>query len=136
MNLAPGWESAQRHIAQARVLRVAEGRLLRLLQLVGPLPLKDISQRLGLEQSTVNRQVNSAIRAELITRERAMHERADRLHSTLKGRDLLARDTELHQQVYGTALQSIPAESREEFLAHLTQFVETLDTVAQQMKTK
>ncbi|MBM7516131.1 MarR family winged helix-turn-helix transcriptional regulator [Nocardioides nitrophenolicus] len=56
-----GWE-------QRTPLGVAEMRLLWLLRSAEEWTLRDITAHLGLEQSTVNRQVNAAVSAGLVTK--------------------------------------------------------------------
>lgn len=63
-------ETVRRTLEQRTDLGVSEMRLLWVLQQSAEWSLRDISEHLGLEQSTVNRQVNAAVAAGLVTKQR------------------------------------------------------------------
>jgi len=63
-------ETVRRALEQRTDLGVSEMRLLWILQQADEWTLRDISEHLGLEQSTVNRQVNAAVTAGLVTKQR------------------------------------------------------------------
>lgn len=71
MSLLEVFDRHRRSIGHQATLRTADIRLLWLFTDGQPRTLRQITNELGLEQSTINRQVNSAMQASLITRNRA-----------------------------------------------------------------
>lgn len=71
MSLLEIFDRHRRSIGHQATLRTADIRLLWLFTDGQPRTLRQITNELGLEQSTINRQVNAAMNASLITRSRA-----------------------------------------------------------------
>lgn len=68
MALLASFDAQRRLLGQHATLKTADIRLLWLFNDGKPRTLKEMSAELGLEQSTVNRQVNAAINDSLLTR--------------------------------------------------------------------
>lgn len=79
-------EAFRRHRRLGDGLGAADMRLLWLLVESGPQTLSEVTAALGLERSTVNRQVNSAVDAGLLGKERVPGSSAYRVHLTAQGR--------------------------------------------------
>lgn len=124
------WDAARRRVDAEQQLKVAEGRLLWLLQDRRPRTLREIAEALHLEQSTVNRQVNAALAAGLLTRSRSGDGSAYRVAASRAGREKFHADVERHTALQATALAGIPAEERDAFLRHLATYVEALNVAA------
>ncbi|MFC6153054.1 MarR family transcriptional regulator [Nocardioides yefusunii] len=119
-----------RHVAEAASrLNIADVRLLWLLCSEGARTMKEISDALGLEQSTVNRQVNAALKHGFVERvepdaDAAAAGRARLIRATEEGEQVFARDLEAGMDVFGVALDAIPADERERFMTHYAAFAE------------
>lgn len=79
-------EAIRRHRRQGG-LGAADMRLLWLLMEAGPQTLSEITGALSLERSTVNRQVNAAVDAGLLGKERVAGSSAYRIFLTANGRE-------------------------------------------------
>ncbi|GGB25505.1 hypothetical protein GCM10011492_14480 [Flexivirga endophytica] len=112
-----------RRVMEAQTsLAAADLRLLWLLSDGRPRTQRDISTELSLEQSTVNRQVNAALRAGHLRRD-AAESGAAVLSATSQGRRRYESDVEALMGLMGTALQALGDEA-EQFLVSLATFVE------------
>lgn len=112
-----------RRVVEARTsLTAADLRLLWLLSDGRARTQRDISSELNLEQSTVNRQVNAALRAGLIERRPADSGPAV-LIATAGGTRRYEADVEAMMHLFGSALQALGPD-RERFLVSLATFVE------------
>ena len=117
-------ERAQHAAEAVSELGVADGRLLWLFSDRAPRTLRQVSEELGLEQSTVNRQVNAALAAGLLHRFREEGRSAHLLEATDVGLERFSRDLRRHLGLLEVALAAVPTSAREDFPAVLTTFVE------------
>lgn len=101
-------------------LHAADVRLLWMLTSNGPMTLREISDGLRLEQSTVNRQVNAAIRNGLLHRFDDGRT-AKVVAPTERGQEIFRRDTAVTQKVYRGALAALGDEA-DTFIRLLRQF--------------
>ncbi len=135
----PGWrlaaslarlDRAQRTAEAGSELGVADGRLMWLFSDHVPRTLREVSEALGLEQSTVNRQVNAALGDGLLRRFREEGRSAYLLEATAEGLAAFERDLERHLGVLDHALSALPQDARPDFPALLATFVEAYDAAA------
>ena len=117
-------DRAQRAAEAGATLGVADSRLMWLFSDHEPRTLKQISDDLGLEQSTVNRQVNAALGAGLLRRFREPGRPAQLVEATEDGLDQFAQDLERHLGRLESALDALPHAQRGDFPALLATFVE------------
>lgn len=111
-----------RRVVEARTsLTTADLRLLWLLSDGRARTQREICAELNLEQSTVNRQVNAALRAGHLRRDDAQSGPAV-LSATAQGRRRYEADVEALVGLMGTALGSL--DDPEQFLVSLATFVE------------
>lgn len=115
-------DRATRLLEATSELGTAETRLLWLHAAEGPLTMRDIAERLSLEQSTVNRQVNGAVKAGLLERIRQHGRAAGLVQASDEGLERLARDLDSTFEVVGEALRAVPEPARAAFIEHLTAF--------------
>ncbi|MGO2996009.1 MULTISPECIES: MarR family winged helix-turn-helix transcriptional regulator [Brachybacterium] len=92
---------------QAMALGTADLRILWLFSDNAPRTLKEVAHELGLEQSTVNRQVNGAVAEGLLARDREPGESAYRFSRTDAGRDAFEADVAISLGGYGAALEDL-----------------------------
>ena len=112
-----------RRLAEQRSpLGTADGRLLWLMSDRRPRTLREISSALGLEQSTVNRQVNAAIDAGLLRRFAEAGRPARLIEPTAAGIEAFENATALALGAYDDALATLGDESGA-FLELLERFV-------------
>ncbi len=125
-----------RHVAlTASPLNTADIRLLWLLSSEGPRTMKEISDALGLEQSTVNRQVNAALKHGLVERvDRAgdanSSPRARPVRATREGERVFVRDLNAGMAVFEVALKALPEDEREQFMANSLAFAQAYQVEA------
>ena len=113
-----------RRLAEHRSpLGTADGRLLWLLSTRGPRTLREISDALGLEQSTVNRQVNAAIDAGLLRRFAEAGRPARLIEPTAEGVGAFEDATALALGAYDDALAALGDQEAVVFLDLLEEFV-------------
>jgi len=110
-------------------LGVATQRLMWLFRDGRARTLKEVAEVLGLEQSTVNRQVNAALDAELLRRFREPGQSAHLLEATPEGLEQFERDMRRGLGHLDDALAAVPAQNRTAFLDHLSAFAEAYDDV-------
>jgi DNA-binding MarR family transcriptional regulator len=135
----PGWrlaaalarlDRAQRAVEAGAELGVADGRLLWLFSDRRPRTLRQVSEDLGLEQSTVNRQVNAALSAGLLRRFREPGGTAYLVEATEDGLARFDRNLERHLGLMDTALAALPESRRAAFPGLLATFVEAYGAAA------
>ena len=135
----PGWrlagalarlDKAQRAAESVADLGVADGRLMWLFSDRQPRTLRQVSEELGLEQSTVNRQVNAALAAGLLRRFREPGSTAHLVEATDDGLARFSVDLERHLGLMDAALDALPESRRAAFPALLTTFVEAYGAAA------
>lgn len=117
-------ERGRRAIEGCARLGTADRRLIWLLVESGPCTMREISEKLGLEQSTVNRQVNAALKAGYLRRSEPEGREARTLSPTDKGYDLFTSDMQLLMGVLGEGLAAVPVAEAERFLENLVTFSE------------
>ena len=129
----PGWQlaaalsrldRAQRAAEAGAALGIADSRLMWLFSDHTPRTLKQVSDDLGLEQSTVNRQANAALASGLLRRFREAGRPAQLVEATEQGLATFAEDLDRHLGRLETALSALPERCREDFPALLGAFVE------------
>lgn len=116
-------DGLRRTVQQDARLGSADQRLMWLLSDHHPRTLRDIADALGLEQSTVNRQVNAALREGLVTRHRAPGRPAWQFTVTDEGLDRFRHDLDLGLGAYRAGLDAMPERDRRRFVALLARFV-------------
>lgn len=117
-------ERAQRAAEDVAEIRVADRRLLWLLSDGAPRTMREIADGLGLEQSTVNRQVNAALAHGLLARSEPDEHHARPIVVTDEGQALFARSFDRHMGYVRGALAAVPEHRREAFLADFVAFVD------------
>ena len=114
---------AERRTVEGRAtLGAADMRMLWLLSDGRPRTLREISRTLGLEQSTVNRQVNAALRDGLLDRTRG-DGTAYLVSPTEHGRELFEREVDRVLSYYAEGVAAL-GEHTGEFLRLLERFVD------------
>ncbi len=114
---------ARRTSEQRADLGAADQRLMWLFQDRRPRTLREIAEELGLEQSTVNRQVNAALKEGLLRRFRATGQTARLVAATDQGLARFDADLDLLLGAYSHALAALDEEERRWFLSRLARFV-------------
>ncbi|MFT4214113.1 MAG: MarR family transcriptional regulator [Microbacterium sp.] len=114
-------DSARRVLSQRATLGTADMRLLWLFTDGDAYTLRQIAQRLGLEQSTVNRQVNAAVAAGLLLKTRDGGSYS--FTSSTQGAREFERTLDASLSAYRTALAAL-GDDRERFLSLVASFVE------------
>lgn len=117
-------ERGRRAVEGRARLGTADLRLIWLLVESGPRTMKEMCEDLGLEQSTVNRQVNAALKAGYLERSEPGGRGARTLSPTDEGYDLFAGDMQLVIGVLEDGLSAVP-------VAEATRFVENLLTFSE-----
>ncbi|MBE1876655.1 MarR family winged helix-turn-helix transcriptional regulator [Myceligenerans pegani] len=118
----------RRTLGQRASLGTADMRLLWLLGDGEPRTLRQIAERLGLEQSTANRQVNAALAAGLLTRERDSPATPYRFTATPRGTGEFERNLDATLGTYRRTLDALGPD-REQFLHLLRRFLDACDDV-------
>ncbi|GGA75328.1 hypothetical protein GCM10011490_27610 [Pseudoclavibacter endophyticus] len=113
----------RRTLSQRATLGTADMRLLWLLSDDEPRTLKQIAERLGLEQSTANRQVNAAVTAGLLVRERDHSAAPYRFTATPRGAREFERNLHATLDTYRHALNALGPD-RARFLDLLQKFLD------------
>ncbi|WP_010539819.1 MarR family winged helix-turn-helix transcriptional regulator [Dietzia alimentaria] len=85
--------------------------------------LRDVAGELGLEQSTVNRQVNAAVGAGLLERTRRPGGTAYDINRTADGRRTYDEVSRFSMGVYATALDAMGDDAAEELVVLLQDFL-------------
>ena len=119
---------AQRAAEDVAEIRVADRRLLWLLSDGAPRTMREIADGLGLEQSTVNRQVNAALAHGLLARSEPDEHHARPIVVTDDGQALFARSFDRHMGYVREALAAVPEHRRETFLADFVAFVDAYES--------
>lgn len=127
-------ERARRAAEAASTLGLADQRLLWLFSDGRPRTLREISEELGLEQSTVNRQVNAALAAGRVRRFREPGQSAHLFLATEEALDRFAQDVGVHLAQYEAGLAAVPEPQRADFLANLTAFVAAYEAAGAQAR--
>jgi DNA-binding MarR family transcriptional regulator len=109
------------------VLETSAFRILWVLSETGPRTLRDLTDELQLEQSTVNRQVNAAIKHGLIERYAVEGSSSMLVRPTPEGREAYLHDGLLRAQVLREALDELGEGRPEALVADLRSFNDALD---------
>jgi DNA-binding MarR family transcriptional regulator len=125
-------ERGRRAVEGRARLGTADLRLIWLLVEKGPRTMKEISEELGLEQSTVNRQVNAALKAGYLERLEPAGRGARTLTPTDEGYDLFASDMHLVIAVLDEGLSAVPVAEARRFMENLLTFSEAYGRAAEQ----
>jgi len=139
LRAAPSWDlvvalarldRATRVVEHRATLGTADLRLLWLLANEGACTMKEIAQLLTLEQSTVNRQVNAALRAGLVETVERPGEPARAFAPSEEGMRLFSEDVTRSTGVLEGALTTVPADEVDRFVEHLRAFAEAYRRLA------
>lgn len=122
-------DALRRAVARRSTLNAADMRLLWLLSDGRPRTLREISDELNLEQSTVNRQVNGAARAELV--EIVDGQPARQVVATEEGLAAFGQDVDRILSGYRQALERMGPEHSAELTALLAEFIEVYREIVQ-----
>ncbi len=125
-------ERGRRAVDGRARLGTADLRLIWLLVEEGPRTMKEISHDLGLEQSTVNRQVNAALKAGYLEPVEKVGRGARTLAPTDEGHDLFASDMRLVMAVLEEALAAVPEDEANRFMENLVTFSAAYHRAAEQ----
>lgn len=123
-SLLSSLQRVRRVTEQHASLNAADGRLMWLFSDRQPRTLRQIAESLDLEQSTVNRQVNAALAAGLLSRNRESGRAAWLFEATASGLERFERDLAVHLDLLDQALANLPADDRGRFLELLGAFVD------------
>jgi DNA-binding MarR family transcriptional regulator len=95
----------------------------------GPLPIRELASRLGLDASTVTRSIDGTVRDGLVRRTRDQRGDRRRVFVTLsaRGRGLAQKLLRCADEYSDRILEQIPPERREEVLYALGVLVEAVD---------
>ena len=124
-------ERGHRAVEGRSRLGTADRRLIWLLVEEGPRTMKEISEELGLEQSTVNRQANAALKAGYLERVERAGRGARTLTPTEEGYELFASDMHFVMNVLEEGLSAVPAGEAKRFLENLVTFSEAYTRAAE-----
>lgn len=113
-----------RRAAESARFGHADARLLWMFSDGRPRTLRDIADELGLEQSTVNRQANAALKAGLLIRSREPGQNAWRFIADEAALAEFSRELEAHLALLDRALRTLPTGERERFLEQFGTFAE------------
>lgn len=116
-------------------LGIAELRLLWLLTEGEPKTLREVSEDLHLEQSTVNRQVNAAVQSGLLARSRSSTSSPYVFEPTAHGRATFESETAFALGVYSRVLEDMGDESATRLLELLAQFVDLYGSAVDEIGT-
>jgi DNA-binding MarR family transcriptional regulator len=123
----------RRHTALAGgLLESSAFRILWRLEERGPLTQRELADDLHLEQSTINRQVNSAIRQGFVEREAAPGRGASPIRPTQAGRDAYLHDGRLRADLIARAIEDLGAQRTRDMVASLRAFNDAVDRVDNQ----
>jgi len=109
------------------VLEVSAFRILWLLSDGEPRTLRNLAEELGLEQSTVNRQVHAALDAGWVERYAEPGSPARLLRPTASGRAAYDHDGQLRARLISAALADLGPERGRRFIADLRAFNDAWD---------
>jgi DNA-binding MarR family transcriptional regulator len=109
------------------VLDTSAFRILWRLEEAGPRTLRDLADELQLEQSTVNRQVNGAIRHGLVERFEVEDQVSRLLRPTARGREAYEHDGRLRADVFSEALADLGADRARALVDDLAALNDALD---------
>jgi DNA-binding MarR family transcriptional regulator len=97
----------------------------------GPLTQRELAEDLHLEQSTINRQVNSAIRQGLVEREAATGRGASPVRPTPAGQEAYLHDGRLRADLIARAIEDLGEQRARDMVESLRAFNDAVDRVSQ-----
>ena len=121
-----GFDRLRRVLGRHTTLGTADLRLLWLFTDGEPRTLRQIAEQLGLEQSTVNRQTNHAIKAGLLVRTRDGDVGPYRFTSSPLGQREFEANLNATLDTYRAALDGL-GPKRQQFLDLMTEFLDAYD---------
>ncbi|GAB3654256.1 hypothetical protein GCM10027596_05800 [Nocardioides korecus] len=110
-------------------LETSAFRLLWVLHESGPRTMRELSEELQLERSTINRQVNAAIRHGHLERIEEPGVKAPRVRPTVEGERAYLHDGRLRGAAYSRALAELGADRAAAMVASFKAFNDALDAV-------
>jgi DNA-binding MarR family transcriptional regulator len=110
-------------------------RILWLLVEGGPLTLRELAHDLQLERSTVNRQVNSALRHGLVERFADPGSAGRRLRPTETGLEAYRHDGALRAEVFAEVLGELGADRARTLLEDLAAFNDAYDRAQERLES-
>jgi len=125
------FERGQRAAQSLNQLNAADNRLLWLLTTQGPQTMRQVAEALGLEQSTVNRQVHAALARGLVERLDQAGGGAKTLKATAEGRGMFETELARKMTIFAAALDALPADARDDFVRNLEVFTEAYAEAAE-----
>jgi DNA-binding MarR family transcriptional regulator len=111
------------------VLESSAFRILWRLDESGPLTLRELSEQLQLDQSTINRQVNSAIKQGLVERVAVPGRGGNPVRPTAAGQEAFQHDGLLRADVMGEAITDLGPGRAEALVEALRAFNDAVDRV-------
>lgn len=109
-------EQSRRSASANAKLGAADARILWLLSGGEEYTLRDISDKLNLEQSTVNRQVNAAVKAGYVERKRSRARAAWVFTPSAEGKEKFDADLEMHLGFYDRGLAELDEAEQRAFI--------------------
>ena len=104
-------------------LGAADARILWLLSGEEEYTLRDISDKLNLEQSTVNRQVNAAVKAGYVVKKRSRARAAWVFAPSEEGRRKFDADSEMHRGFFASSMAELDESEQATFIDLFTRVV-------------
>lgn len=128
----PAWAALTAMVRLERGRRAAEGirfghadqRLMWMFSDGRPRTLREIAEELGLEQSTVNRQANAALKSGLLERVREPGQTAWHYLASPAALEDFSRELNDHLSLLEQALEALPEEDRARFLEQIGTFAD------------
>lgn len=120
----------RRTLSDRASLGMADMRILWLFTDGTPRALRTIAHELGLEQSTINRQVNAALDAGLLARHREQGASAYLFDSTKAGKELFETNLGATMSDYDTALSQLGPQKSSQLLTLFSEFVDAYGQIA------
>ena len=114
---------------EGALLESSAFRILWRLDEKGPLTQRELADELHLELSTINRQVNSALRQGLVERDPAPGRSASPVRPTESGRAAYLHDGRLRADVIARAIEDLGAQRTRDMVASLHAFNDAVDRV-------
>lgn len=124
------WDAARRDAEAGQHLGLAMGRLLWLFSDGETRTLREVTQTLGLEQSTVNRQMNAAMGAGLLLRSRREGVATYLFEASEEGIAQFRADLVRQLGLHRSALDVLPDGERTTFVRHLAAYVQAYGEAA------
>lgn len=111
-------------------LSVSGYRVLAALETHGPATLRDLTELLGLERSTVNRQVNAALAEKWLVRSPAASGGAHVLDASDTGREALAHDRAIMAEKFTAVIETLGPEVARRLAGDLRALNDAMDAAS------